>query len=594
MNCRENKAACRVIFFFPDRGLKALHSEKQRLHRILSGGEEFQKIQLPASKAHALQIRAVPKRSLDQLHRRQGRPVKDSISVSLQLTDCLSDIFRRPGILPQGRKQRHSPRKPADLLRHLLRDVQAQLIINLKKKLRIRWILQETVNCSNVIYHTACEKGQVRAPHIIGNSFPLKAIHQRNRAFVVAVQNRRGFRPSAFFCTLFCRLYQIAVLILSLLYRENTNLGVLLSGRKHRLPMTQPVMSDQLTGCLHDGRIRAKILLHEKHLCARMILFKGKERLRICRTESVDALILIADHEQVSISRKELQDPVLDFRRILCLIHTQIPVSGLVLGKKLRAAHQNIQRIDHLIVVIHPPLPLHFFAVALIDFCKRIAGFLLQLLQLLSGKLHILDIADPAPKLRRLRLRGKASRSVNVKIPEKLQNLTLVRLQRKRLLPDSASIICDHTGADPVDGPELKSARRIGKLRAEHPFKPPSHVLRRRHGIGYGQDLLRQNAKAEEHISKPCHQNGCLSGSRNSKNKDRTVHCLNGPVLLICQLQRIFLFIFFKRHEIHPRRILGSFLINTCLPDLRYPLPHSPLPWSCVSSHSASQDTIPH
>ena len=285
---------------------------------------------------------------------------------------------------------------------------------------------------------------------------------------------------------------------------------------------------------------------------------------------------------------------MLDFRRILCLIHTQIPVSFLVLRKKLRAARQNVQRIDHLIVVIHQPLLLHLFAVASIDFCKRIAGFFLQLLQLLSGKLHVLDITDPAPKLRRLRLRGKASRRVNVKTPEKLQNLALVRLQRKRLLPDSAPILCNHTGADPVDGPELESARRIGKLHAEHPFKPPSHVLRRRHGIGYGQDLLRQNTKAEEHIPKPCHQNGCLSCSRNSKNKDRTVHCLNGPVLLICQLQRIFLFIFFKRHEIHPRRIPKSFLINTCLPDLRYPLPHSPLPWSCVSSHSASQDTIPH
>ena len=113
-------------------------------------------------------------------------------------------------------------------------------------------------------------------------------------------------------------------------------------------------MLDKAVGCRYNLRIGAVILIHHKLLCPRMLLCKIKQCLRISRAESVNTLILVSHHEKISLlSCQKPDNNMLDFGRILCLIHTDIPVLFLIKFKKRRAPFQHPVRINHLIIIVH-------------------------------------------------------------------------------------------------------------------------------------------------------------------------------------------------------------------------------------------------
>ena len=83
------------------------------------------------------------------------------------------------------------------------------------------------------------------------------------------------------------------------------------------------------------------------------------QRLRICCPETVNALILIPHHKQISVSsRQKLYHIMLYFRGILGFIHTKILVFLFEIRKHLRILFQYFYGIHHLVVIINPlPLP---------------------------------------------------------------------------------------------------------------------------------------------------------------------------------------------------------------------------------------------
>ena len=94
--------------------------------------------------------------------------------------------------------------------------------------------------------------------------------------------------------------------------------------------VTQPVVVDELIRDRNDLFPRAEILLHEQYFGISVFFVKIEKRLRVCRPEAVNALVLVADHEQVPAAfRKDRDHGMLDPRRVLCLVDADIPEAVL-------------------------------------------------------------------------------------------------------------------------------------------------------------------------------------------------------------------------------------------------------------------------
>ena len=97
--------------------------------------------------------------------------------------------------------------------------------------------------------------------------------------------------------------------------------------------MAENIFLDKTIGCVYDIRCRAEIFLHQQYLRARMPVLKLQQRLRIGRTKSVDALILIADQKQIlGPRRQKRKDGMLDLGSILRFIDAEIGILPLKIG----------------------------------------------------------------------------------------------------------------------------------------------------------------------------------------------------------------------------------------------------------------------
>ena len=107
---------------------------------------------------------------------------------------------------------------------------------------------------------------------------------------------------------------------------------------------------------LHDAGVGTVVPLQIQNLRAGIEPVKAGEGLGKGRPEAVDALVLVAHHEDVlALGGEKMHDPVLDFGSILGLVHTEILIPLLDLPEERRMAAQNFQGIDHLVIVVHAP-----------------------------------------------------------------------------------------------------------------------------------------------------------------------------------------------------------------------------------------------
>ena len=132
--------------------------------------------------------------------------------------------------------------------------------------------------------------------------------------------------------------------------------------------VAQGVLLDEAVSGADDAGIRTEILFHQEDPGTGMMLLKLEKRIGIGRAEAVDALILVADHEEVfGPGREEGDDGVLDLRGVLGLIDTDVRVLLLEMLAQPREALQHGIGIDHLVVVIHELMLPELSIVCLID-----------------------------------------------------------------------------------------------------------------------------------------------------------------------------------------------------------------------------------
>ena len=334
--------------------------------------------------------------------------------------------------------------------------------------------------------------------------------------------------------TVLRHLQEIAVLGLPVRERDFPDLALLRSGGLHVLFMTQGVLLNEAISGADDAGIRTEILFHQEDPGTGMMLLKLEKRIGIGRTEAVDALIFVADHEEVfGPGREEGDDGVLDLRGVLGLIDTDVRVLLLEMLAQPRKALQHGIGIDHLVVVIHELMLPELSIVRLIDPKKLDLRVLFERPDLLLTQHTVLDEGDECTDVLQVALGRIAVLDALIDTREHRSDAFFIGEQRKRGAAALPAAVLDHAGTDAIDGAELEPLRH---LRSETACEARRHILRRRHRIGHRQDPLRCDALTENHVAEPCHEHGRFTGARHREKKHRALDGLYGALLLLIQL----------------------------------------------------------
>ena len=344
----------------------------------------------------------------------------------------------------------------------------------------------------------------------------LKAVDQRQGGVVVAKQNCR------FTLTLLCHADKVFILIRPRLRMDDMHRGGLPAGGDHGLLTAVAIGRDKAVGGCDDLLAGTVVFLHEQNLCARMVGFKTQQGVRPGGTESVNALVLVADHEEIlTFGGQQLNDRVLDAGCVLRFIHADI---GKALLKGTQHGGIFLQDgigIGHLIVKVHQvPLP-QGVPIPLNDFGQMV-DLTVKLFDLFLRQHHILDVCDETADFPDLTVLRVALVYTLADFADKAVELSLVRHQIKgRAACVAAAKVVNDGFGDAVDRAKRKSFR--GGL-TEESNKAALHVLRSRDGVGHCQDGFRIDSPAEDHISQPGHQHGGFSAARRRQQKYRPVH----------------------------------------------------------------------
>ena len=295
------------------------------------------------------------------------------------------------------------------------------------------------------------KKGQLRISHPIGDPLSLQQVDQRQRTFMLPVENccLRG--------TSFCHLCQIDILRFSGSYRYLFDLLHAFSGCTHMLFMAQGVFLYKMICRRHDICIRPEIFLHQQYFRASMPLFKFQKCLRVSRPESIDALILITHHEQIICACcQQCNDRVLDLGGILCFIHTDV---GIQLLKILQQPWDLLQHhigIDHLIVIIDHLQFFQFAAIFPVDHRDLALCPFIQSLDLVLVKHHIFNVGNQRADIFQISVCGIYPFHPLVDLCQDTCNPLFIIQKLMGRLPCSIAIILQHFGTDAVDGPKFQ------------------------------------------------------------------------------------------------------------------------------------------
>ena len=140
---------------------------------------------------------------------------------------------------------------------------------------------------------------------------------------------------------------------------------------------------------------RAVVVLHQQHPPAGIVLLKTGELFGAGRAEAVDALVLVTDHEEISVGACQLlYDPVLDERGVLRLVNADESVFLPESLKYIRIFSEYRERIDHLIVVVHERGFVHPAAVFPVYPGELSHGDAVDLFDIFVGHHRVLDVGD--------------------------------------------------------------------------------------------------------------------------------------------------------------------------------------------------------
>ena len=243
---------------------------------------------------------------------------------------------------------------------------------------------------------------------------------------------------------------------------------------------------------------------------------------------------------------EEPDDGMLDFGRILCLVHTEIDILLLKMIQHLRIVLKNMVGVGHLIVKVHE-VPVTQDAFVLPIDLMQIVDIALGFPDLVLRQHHVLDIGDEPPDFPDIAVLGIAFVDSKIDLADDAVQFAVLRRQAKGLAAgmNPSEIINDLLG-DAVDGPKLQILCRFSP---EKRGIPVFHVLCRRNRVGHGQNRPGIDPPAENHIAQPGDKNAGLPAAGGSQQKDRAVHCVYGLLLLVIQQPGI---LFFEFRRLHP------------------------------------------
>ena len=383
------------------------------------------------------------------------------------------------------------------------------------------------------------KKGRLSAPTDIRCSLFFQQIDERQRAFVIAVQHGKALP---------CRrlLGKPGVLTPPPGQPAAHHRCTHKIGRCHPLGMAVGILPDKIPRGSNNAAGGAVIGLQIEHLCLRPVLLEGHQRLRISGAKTVNALILVAHHKQVAAVRcQQPNDLMLDFRGILRLIHMKITIFLLPCLQKLRLGSQDLQAVDHLIIVIHQPVIQKQLTVGIKQLEKLLT--VLQLLDLFVGKHRVFTVSNAGFALLQIAVGGKAPIGPFPRFPHQPRAVRFVTDKLKSLSTGHLFKLPDDPGAHPVDGAKFQSRsvffpKSFGKSAAQ--------IGCRRHRIGHRQNRLGRHLTAIEQIPDPRQQRGGFTAAGDSQQQHRPFGLADGSLLLLVQPQGKLLSKGFKDHHL--------------------------------------------
>ena len=291
-------------------------------------------------------------------------------------------------------------------------------------------------------------------------------VHQRDGAVVVPVEHRRF--PLRVFSN---PVGNLSVLIGPPRHRFHPDPAGGLRRGLHVFIVTLSVVPDKTIRQGHDVLSGPVVGLQPMHFAPGIVARKIQQGLRVRRPKTVDALVFIPHHEQISpILRENLQNPVLQPRGVLRLVHHHIGIFPPVMIPHPRHLLQEFAGVHQLVVVIHGVLRLHAANVGVIQGLRRVIPDS-KLLYLPRRKLHVLDVGNLLCKLPNVALPGKRIPRHAHKNPAQKQ--PGVR-QIFRLLPSCfVRIKTNHAVTEAVDG------HKVHPIASVLPPEPLFHFLRR-------------------------------------------------------------------------------------------------------------------
>ena len=199
---------------------------------------------------------------------------------------------------------------------------------------------------------------------------------------------------------------------------------------------------------------------------------------------------------------------------------------------------------DHLVVVIHVSAAEEIVLVFEVDPWK-IHPIHLVGMDLGFGQHHVFAEGDMGAGIADLLVAGERRAGAGQEIAEYAFDLPLVIQQCECLRPLLPGVGPDHHSAQAVDGTERQLARVFFP---EEAGIPGFHVFCGRHSVGHGEDTLRADAFAIEHVPQPGNQYGGLAAPRHSQQQDRTLCLTDGLLLLPVQPDGVLTFELFIGH----------------------------------------------
>ena len=192
MDGREDERAVAFLWFLLQDLPELLETVDEMARTVLLVGEDAEDIELRILDLASLHILTIAHVLDDTIDRAAGTLLPQVPHVGLDGADLSLGIGIEPAMLechvPDGETLELTDLR--DALRILLPKVGGELVVELHEKLRVQRILSEADDVADVEHDTVREEANVGVPHLIWHAVSFEKVDQRERALVVAVEDR--------------------------------------------------------------------------------------------------------------------------------------------------------------------------------------------------------------------------------------------------------------------------------------------------------------------------------------------------------------------------------------------------------------------